>query len=71
MDHRSGTGIGKATALAFVGAGYPLLLLGRRIAPLRAPGLDNLVCVSADVTERSAVAHANAQGEVAHASGQH
>jgi len=62
----AGTGIGKATALAFARAHYPLLLLGRRIAPLRALGLDGAVCVSADVTDRSAVAAAIAQGEAAH-----
>jgi NADP-dependent 3-hydroxy acid dehydrogenase YdfG len=39
----AGTGIGKATALAFAHAGYPLLLLGRRIEPLRALGLEKAV----------------------------
>jgi NADP-dependent 3-hydroxy acid dehydrogenase YdfG len=62
----AGTGIGRATALAFARAGYPLLLLGRRIEPLRALGLDNAVCVSADVTDRSAVVAAIAQGEATH-----
>lgn len=62
----AGTGIGKATALAFARAGYPLLLIGRRIEPLRALGLGKAVCVSADVTDRSAVIAAIAQGEAQH-----
>ncbi len=62
----AGTGIGKATALVFARAGYPLLLLGRRIEPLRALGLDKAICVSADVTDRDAVIAAIAQGEAAY-----
>lgn len=62
----AGTGIGKATALAFARAGYPLLLLGRRIEPLRKLGLDKAVCVSADVRDRDAVRAAIEQGEATH-----
>ncbi|MGE4251080.1 MAG: SDR family oxidoreductase [Parvibaculaceae bacterium] len=62
----AGTGIGKATALAFARSGYPLLLLGRRIEPLRALGLDKAVCLSADVRDRGAVLAAIVQGEAAH-----
>lgn len=62
----AGTGIGRATALAFAQAGYPLLLLGRRIEPLQALGLDKAVCVSADVRDRDAIRAAIELGEAAH-----
>lgn len=62
----AGTGIGKATALAFAGAGHPLLLLGRRIEPLRALNLDKTLCISADVTNRETVIGAIAKGEAAY-----
>lgn len=62
----AGTGIGKATALAFARAGYPLLLLGRRLELLRKLGLANSVCLSADVRDREAVSAAIAEGEAAH-----
>ena len=70
MAHRAlvmitgaGSGIGKATALAFAQAGYPLLLLGRRIEPLRALGLANALCVPADVRDREAMAAAIGESE--------
>ena len=59
----AGSGIGKATALAFAEAGHGLLLLGRRIEPLRALGLANALCISADVRDRDAVAAAIGEGE--------
>jgi NADP-dependent 3-hydroxy acid dehydrogenase YdfG len=59
----AGSGIGKATALAFAEAGHRLLLLGRRIEPLRALGLANALCISADVRDRDAVAAAIGEGE--------
>jgi NADP-dependent 3-hydroxy acid dehydrogenase YdfG len=59
----AGSGIGKATALAFAEAGHGLLLLGRRIEPLRALGLANARCISADVRDRDAVAAAIGEGE--------
>ena len=62
----AGTGIGKATALAFSGSGYPLLLIGRRIEPLQALALDNAVCISSDVRDRDSVLAAIAQGEAVH-----
>lgn len=62
----AGTGIGKATALAFASAGHPLLLIGRRLEPLRALGLGNAVCVAADVRDSKAVKAAIEQGEAAH-----
>lgn len=62
----AGTGIGKATALAFARAGYPLVLLGRRLELLHELGLANSVCLSADVRDRAAVSAAIAEGEAAH-----
>src|SRR4029453_5550395 len=59
----AGSGIGKARALAFAEAGHGLLLLGRRIEPLRALGLANARCISADVRDRDAVAAAIGEGE--------
>jgi NADP-dependent 3-hydroxy acid dehydrogenase YdfG len=59
----AGSGIGKATALAFAEAGHRLLLLGRRIEPLRALGLANALCISADVRDRDAMAAAIGEGE--------
>jgi NADP-dependent 3-hydroxy acid dehydrogenase YdfG len=59
----AGSGIGKATALAFAQAGYKLLLLGRRIEPLRALGLPNALCISADVRDREAMAAAIGESE--------
>ena len=59
----AGSGIGKATALAFGQAGYKLLLLGRRVEPLRALGLANALCISADVRDREAMAAAIGEGE--------
>ena len=62
----AGSGIGKATAVAFAQAGYPLLLLGRRIDPLRELGLAKSVCISADVRDRDAMIAAIAEGEAKH-----
>lgn len=59
----AGSGIGKATAQAFAQAGYPLLLTGRRIEPLRNLGLADAVCAAADVRERDAVIAAIAEAE--------
>jgi NADP-dependent 3-hydroxy acid dehydrogenase YdfG len=59
----AGSGIGKATALVFAEAGYRLLLLGRRIEPLRALGLADALCISADVRDRDAMAAAIGEGE--------
>jgi NADP-dependent 3-hydroxy acid dehydrogenase YdfG len=56
-------GIGAATARAFAGAGYPLLLLARRPRELHGLGLPNAVCVQADVRDRASIAAAVAEGE--------
>ncbi len=62
----AGSGIGKATALAFGQSGYPLVLLGRRAEPLRALRLANAVCIAADVRDRDAVIAAIAEAEAMH-----
>jgi len=62
----AGTGIGKATALAFAKAGYPLLLMARRLQPLQDLGLADCVCVSVDVRDREAVVEAIKTGEAAY-----
>lgn len=56
------SGIGAATAVAFSKAGYPLLLLARRLDKLKALNLPNTLCEQVDVTDinamRSAIANA-------------
>ncbi len=47
------SGFGKAMALEFSKAGYPLLLLARRVEMLESVGLDNAMCEKVDVTDRS------------------
>jgi NADP-dependent 3-hydroxy acid dehydrogenase YdfG len=59
-------GIGEATARAFSAAGYPLLLLARRIDKLRDLGLANTICMQADVRDRTSIQAAVAEGEAAH-----
>ncbi len=46
------SGFGKALALEFNKAGYPLLLLARRIEKLEELNLDNTICAKVDVTDR-------------------
>lgn len=48
------SGFGKALALAFNQAGYPLLLLARRIELLEAMQLENAMCEKVDVTNKEA-----------------
>ncbi len=48
------SGFGKAMALAFHKAGYPLLLLARRVELLEDLQLDNTLCEKVDVTNKSA-----------------
>lgn len=44
-------GIGKATAIQFSHAGYPLLLLARRLSKLKALNLPNTLYEEVDVTD--------------------
>lgn len=44
------SGFGKAMALEFSKAGYPLLLLARRVERLNALALENCICEQVDVT---------------------
>ena len=46
------SGFGKALALEFNNAGYPLLLLARRIEKLEELNLENTICEKVDVTNR-------------------
>ncbi|MDP2965150.1 MAG: SDR family oxidoreductase [Pelolinea sp.] len=59
------SGIGEATARLFSEAGYPLLLMARRIEKLNALGLPDVVCKKVDVTHadeiRTAVEEAQAK----------
>ncbi len=48
------SGFGKALALEFNKAGYPLLLLARRIELLNELQLENTLCEAVDVTDREA-----------------
>ncbi len=48
------SGFGKALALEFNKAGYPLLLLARRIELLEAMKLENTMCEKVDVTDKDA-----------------
>ncbi len=47
------SGFGKALALEFNKAGYPLLLLGRRIQLIKDLQLENTICSQVDVTNRT------------------
>lgn len=60
------SGIGAATAQAFSAAGYPLLLMARRLDRLEALGLPDAVLAEVDVRDRPAIARAVARGEAAH-----
>ncbi len=58
----AGSGIGRATVLAFHGAGYDVVLAGRRedalreTASLAGSGAGKLLCVPTDITDADAVA---------------
>lgn len=57
------SGIGEATARAFSAAGYPLLLMARRVDRMEALGLPDAVIRKVDVRDRPAIAAAVADGE--------
>lgn len=57
------SGIGAAIAKRFSEAGYPLLLVARRVEKIAALGLPNTICAKVDVTEEGALAKAVKQAE--------
>ena len=57
------SGIGAATAKAFAAAGYPLLLVARRLDPMEAMQLPNTLCRKADVLDREAIKAAISEAE--------
>lgn len=48
------SGFGRALALEFNRAGYPLLLLARRVELLKEMNLENTICEKVDVTDKEA-----------------
>jgi NADP-dependent 3-hydroxy acid dehydrogenase YdfG len=58
------SGIGEAIAKRFSEAGFPLLLLSRRLERLEALGLPNTICSKVDVTDKEALETAIAEAEV-------
>lgn len=58
------SGIGEAAARAFSAAGYPLLLLARRLERMEAFALANTLCRAVDVQDRAAIAAAVAEAQV-------
>jgi len=59
----AGSGIGRATALAFHRLGHALLLIGRDMAAVRALSLPQSLCLDVDVTDGNAFAEAVEQAE--------
>lgn len=57
------SGIGEAIAKRFSEAGYPLLLVARRVEKLKELGLPNTLCEKVDVTDRKAFEAAIAKAE--------
>ena len=57
------SGIGMAVAKVFSLAGYPLLLMARRIKVMEELALPNSLCCQVDVTDYEAVSDAIDQGE--------
>lgn len=57
------SGIGAATAQAFSKAGYPLLLLARRLDKMEALALPNALCRQVDVLDRDTLKTAIAEAE--------
>ncbi len=57
------SGFGKELALEFNKAGYPLLLLARRVELLEEMGLDNAMCEKVDVTNKTELENAIRKAE--------
>ena len=57
------SGIGEATAKAFSNAGYPTLLLARRIEIMESFNLKNSICKKIDVRDRDALVSAIREAE--------
>lgn len=57
------SGFGKALALEFNKAGYPILLLARRIELLEEMNLENAICEKVDVTDKDAFERAVRKAE--------
>ncbi|HIG83171.1 MAG TPA: SDR family oxidoreductase [Verrucomicrobia bacterium] len=60
------SGIGAATAKAFSAAGYPLLLMARRIELMEAMNLPNAICKEVDVLDLEGMKAAISEAEDAH-----
>ena len=60
------SGIGAATAKAFSAAGYPLLLMARRIKLLEAMDLPNTICKEVDVLDLEGMKAAISEAEDTH-----
>ena len=60
------SGIGAATAKAFSEAGYPLLLMARRIELMEAMNLPNAICKEVDVLDLEGMKAAISEAEDAH-----
>ncbi len=62
------SGIGEAIAKRFSEAGYPLLLVARRVEKLRALNLPNCICEQVDVTDKEAFSNSIAKAEAQYGS---
>ena len=60
------SGIGAATAKAFSAAGYPLLLMARRIELMEAMNLPNAICKEVDVLDLEGMKGAISEAEEVH-----
>lgn len=60
------SGIGAATAKAFSAAGYPLLLLARRLELMEGLRLPRALCRQVDVLDRASIKRAIAEAEAQH-----
>jgi NADP-dependent 3-hydroxy acid dehydrogenase YdfG len=60
------SGIGEASARAFSAAGYPVLMMARRLEKMEEMGLPDSVCRRVDVRDRDQIAAAIAAAEAVH-----